>query len=134
MERMFVDTGAWFALFNRDDPDHEDVARVLEEWEGRLVTSDYIFDETITLLRYRANHAVAVLGGEALRGGRVARTLPVEAADLDAAWRRFVREKDKVYSFTDCTSFALMERIGVDTAAAVDPDFGRAGFRVLPSA
>ncbi len=39
MERFFVDTSAWFAYFNQDDPDHEAVAVVLEEGEGRLVTT-----------------------------------------------------------------------------------------------
>ena len=133
MNRLFVDTGAWFAYFNEADPDHESVAAALLEWEGRLSTSDYVFDELITLLRHRVDHKTACLAGEALRSGDVAALLSVQQTDLDEAWRRFTAERDKRYSFTDCTSFAVMTRLGLDAAAAVDPDFRRAGFRVVPA-
>jgi predicted nucleic acid-binding protein len=49
MDRLFVDTGAWFAYFNAVDPDHDAVATVPEEWESRLLTTDYVFDELMTL-------------------------------------------------------------------------------------
>jgi len=42
MERLFVDTSAWFAYVNRKDPEHDAVRRVLEEFPGRLLTSSYI--------------------------------------------------------------------------------------------
>ena len=127
-----MDTGAWFAFFNAADPDHEAVAQVLEGWEGRLVTSDYAFNELLTPLRYRVTHKTACTAGEALRSTEVAALVSVERSDFDEAWRTFSRERDKRYSFTDCTSFALMKRLDLTTAAAVDPDFRRAGFRVLP--
>jgi predicted nucleic acid-binding protein len=97
-----------------------------------LVTSDYVFDELITLLRVRVGHAEACAAGRALRGGGAVLVADVRAADIEAAWERFVRERDKRCSFTDCTSFAVMKRLGVKSAAAVDPDFRRAGFSVLP--
>lgn len=132
MKRVFVDTGAWFAFFNQADPDHETVSSALLPLEGRLITSDYVFDELVTLLRYCINHKMACAAGEALLNSQVATLLSVGQADINEAWRRFVAENDKRYSFTDCVSFALMKRIGLDTAVAVDPDFRRAGFSVLP--
>ena len=133
MKRLFVDTGAWFAFFNEADPDHSSVSEVLMEWEGNLVTSDYVFDEIITLLRYRVSHKIACSTGKALREGGIAVLLTVDHSDMEEAWRRFVVEDDKRYSFTDCVSFALMGRMRLDTAVAVDADFRRAGFTVLPS-
>jgi uncharacterized protein len=49
MERLFVHTSAWFAYANRKDPDHADVRKVFQGFEGRLATSNFIFDETISL-------------------------------------------------------------------------------------
>ena len=53
MKRAFVDTSAWFAYANRHDPDHQRIRTVLQTFQGRLVTSNFIFDETVTLCLYR---------------------------------------------------------------------------------
>ena len=133
MKRLFVDTSAWFAFFNGADPDNEAVAKILVEWDGRLVTTEYVFDEIVTLLRYRVDHHTARRAGKVLRNGDIATLATVELRDVEEAWNRFCKQADKKYSFTDCTSFAVMDRLGLTKAAAVDPDFRRAGFQVLPS-
>ena len=133
MERVFVDTGGWVAHFNADDPDHAPVESVLTAWEGRLLTSDYVFDELGTLVRFRVGHSEARKVGDALRSGDIARVIDIEHRDRDKAWRRLVRNRDKAYSFTDCTSFAIMDRLGITTALAVDEDFRQAGYHVLPA-
>jgi predicted nucleic acid-binding protein len=134
MERLFVDTGGWFAYFVASDPDHAATAEVLSGWSGRLLTTDYVFDEVTTLLRYRAGHRQAAQAGAALRDRSAVDLVRVQLDDFEAAWRTFTRQKDKQYSFTDCTSFAVMKRLGITTAAAVDEHFRQAGFRVLPPA
>ncbi|MBN2496422.1 MAG: PIN domain-containing protein [Deltaproteobacteria bacterium] len=133
MRLAFVDTSAWFIFFVANDPDRRAVAAELPGWEGRLLTSDYVFDELVTLLRYRAGHREAIEVGNALRDGSLARLIALQPQDLDQAWRRFGQERDKRYSFTDCTSFAAMSRLGLDTAFATDEHFRQAGFTVLPS-
>ena len=67
MDRLFVDTSAWFASVNRADPDHERVANALRGFRGRLLTSNFIFDETVTLCFYRLGHEAAISIGETLR-------------------------------------------------------------------
>lgn len=133
MHRVFVDTGAWFAFFVASDPDHHAVAGALTGREGRLLTTDYVFDELVTLVRYRATHRDARRVGDALRAGSVTELIGLQRRDIDRAWERFVRDSDKRYSFTDCTSFAVMNRLGLDTAVAVDDHFRQAGFVVLPT-
>ena len=50
-----------------------------------------------------------------------------------AAWELFVRYADQRFSFTDCTSFALMRAIGIAEAFTFDRrDYAAAGFGVLP--
>ena len=43
----------------------------------------------------------------------------------------FSKYEDKELSFTDCTSFAIMEKFGIRNAFAFDDDFERMGYMVL---
>jgi hypothetical protein len=132
MKRTFVDTGAWFAYTNRRDPDHRGVKRAFADLDGRLVTSSYVFDETVTLCRYRLGHKFAVSVGRALLDPDVVDLVRITTDDERRAWELFESRADQEYSFTDCTSFALMRRLGIDTALAVDSDFAREGFVTIP--
>lgn len=127
-----MDTGAWFALVNRSDPDHRSVTELLESFQGRLVTSSYVLDETITLCLARLGHRVAVLAGTTLLDPDVVDLFRVSASDERAAWDLFRSRDDKTYSFTDCTSFILMRRLAVPRAAAVDSHFRQEGFDTVP--
>jgi glutamate synthase domain-containing protein 3 len=53
--------------------------------------------------------------------------------DRERAWEIFQKYDDKVLSFTDCTSFAVMKRLEIDTAFAVDHDFQALGYIMVPS-
>lgn len=132
VERLFVDTGAWFALVNRADPDHSAVADLLDAFRGRLVTSSYVLDETITLCLARLGHDVAVAAGETLLDPDVVDLFRISASDERASWELFRSRPDETYSFTDCTSFVLMRRLAIPRAAAVDGHFRQEGFETVP--
>ena len=132
MTRFLVDTGAWYALADRRDPDHEPVARCLKECAGRLVTTNFIFDEAVTLIRYRLGSAAARTFGEQMLGGGAARMAWVTRRDEVSAWDIFTRYRDKSFSFTDCTSFAVMQRLGIASAVAIDDDFRSFGLACTP--
>jgi predicted nucleic acid-binding protein len=132
VERAFVDTSAWFALANRSDPEHGAVRDALRSAAGRLVTSSFVFDETVTLCRTRLGHAAAVKVGGALRAGDVADLVRIGPEDERNAWTLFVKRADQPYSFTDCTSFVLMRRLRLGRAIALDDDFRREGFEIVP--
>ena len=91
-----------------------------------------MFDETLTLARYRLGWETACRLGRELRSGEVARIVSLTATDLERAWDIFASRSDQRLSFTDCTSFAVMGRLRLDTAVALDADFRRAGYQVLP--
>jgi len=131
VDRLFVDTSAWLAYVDRADPHHGAMARALREFEGRLVTTNFVFDETVTFCQRRLGHATALLVGELLRDPDVVDLVRVEATDEDEAWRLLQDRDDKSYSFTDCTSFAIMGRLGLSHAATLDADFAREGFGVV---
>lgn len=133
---VFVNTGAFFAIENERDRHHPEALDVRDELMSqgqRLVTSDYILDEVYTLIRMRVGHRAAVDFGESIRSSRFFRIEPVTTADFEAAWRIFRRYDDKPFSFTDCTSFALMERLKIGTAFTFDRSFqGYGKFIVKP--
>jgi predicted nucleic acid-binding protein len=132
MSRVFVDTGAWYALVDKKDPDHGRVAELLREHRGSLLTSSYVFDETVTLVRYRLGWRVAHRLGGHLRSGGLARLVRVSPADEAAAWSIFERYGEKAFSFTDCTSFALIQRLEVPVSLAIDGDFRAFGLHCIP--
>jgi predicted nucleic acid-binding protein len=133
---IFVDTAAFLAIENRRDTHHERALAFREAslGDGRtFVTSDYVLDESYTLIRLRAGHAVAVQFGEDVRASRVLRIEHVTPEVVEAAWRIFKAFADKEFSFTDCTSFALMEHLGISTAFTFDEHFRQYGqFVVQP--
>ncbi len=133
---VFVDTGAFFAIENERDRYHAEALDARHELMSRgerLVTSDYVLDEVYTLIRMRVGHRAAVDVGESIRASRFFQIEPVRPADFEAAWRIFSRYDDKPFSFTDCTSFALMERLKIKTAFTFDRNYREYGrFSVKP--
>ncbi|MEK7477572.1 MAG: PIN domain-containing protein [Candidatus Coatesbacteria bacterium] len=132
LPRAFVDTSAWYAYIRADDPDHRRIRPHLDPPEARLVTSNFVFDEVVTLVSLRLGHAAAVRAGTALRGTPSVECVRILPEDEEHAWTFFVRHRDKDYSYTDCTSFALMRRLGLTLAVTTDRHFRQAGFDQLP--
>jgi predicted nucleic acid-binding protein len=130
--RVFVDTSAWYALIDRADPDHVTVTACLREFKGDLLTSNFVFDETLTLLRYRLGWLPAHRFGESIRAGSLAHLVRIDPKDEETAWSIFARYQDHELSYTDCTSFALMQRLKLSTAVALDADFRTFGLLMLP--
>ena len=130
---MFVDTGAWYALLDRDDTNHHAAVKFKDSLVYPLMTSNYIADEVITLTRNRLGHKVAVEIGQKLWSESIANLIYMTPQDEKRAWEIFVKYQDKAFSFTDCTSFALMERIGIIEVFAFDEHFRQYGnFIVSP--
>jgi len=133
--KVFVDTGAWIALYVKDDENH---VLAKAQWEellkqkARLVTSNYVIDEAITAVRAFADHATAVKLGEALFTSLLLRRIRIDEALEKKAWALFKKYDDQALSFTDCTSFAVMESEGITIAFGFDRDFFTAGFQLLP--
>jgi len=136
MTPLFVDTSGFVALASRHDKHHAAAKRYLKaQAQARrpLVTSTYILDELFTVLRMRTDHATAVKAGEQLAKTRWCRVVDVGDEMRVAAWQLFVRYDDQSFSFTDCTSFALMHSMELIEAFTFDrSDFAAAGFTALP--
>jgi predicted nucleic acid-binding protein len=84
---IFVDTGAWYADFVSDDPDHKAARSFLKGNRERLVTTDHVIGETITLLRMRGRRARALHALKRLLSERPARIEWVREADIREAFQ-----------------------------------------------
>lgn len=91
-------------------------------------------DETLTALRMRLGLPAAERWWEQVEGSRVLRWESIHAARAGKARALFFRfrDKDKSYSFTDCTRFVVMRELGLREALTTDRHFVQAGFVVRP--
>lgn len=136
MKKVFIDTGAWYALKNAKDPYHQEALAFFADLKGRVIcfTSDYVADEAITLVRMRLkNHQVAAELARELFAEKAAQMIFVSPADHKRALEIFARYSDQDFSYTDCTSFAIMEALKIKEALAFDSHFNfeKFGFRQL---
>ena len=132
IEPLLVDTNEWYALADSQDPDHHEVFKALQKHRNLLATSNYILDETLALARFRLGLRVARQLGEQMRSGSLAHMERISRRDEEAAWEIFSNYSDMSFSFTDCTSFALCERLKFQSCIALDNDFRAFGLHCIP--
>lgn len=118
---VLVDTSVWYAALDRSDRSHSRAAEVVASLTEGMVT-DHILVETHRLADYRLGRAVADTFLETLLTSGVAIEL-VGRPDLEHAVRIRAAFPDQAFSLVDCTSFSVMERLGVTEAATLDVDF-----------
>lgn len=132
MKRVFVDTGAWYAVVDDSDPNHASASAFLRKNQLPLLTTNFVFDETVTLLRKRLGWATALEFGNRLNKSDFVNLVQVAIRDEEWAWDIFGRFKDKDFSYTDCTSFAVMERLGIGVAFTFDRHFSAMQYQMAP--
>ena len=133
--KLFVDTSAWVAYADPDDRWHPAAQEAVNASVGgrvTFVTTDYVLDETITLLLYHAGRSQAVAFGDNVLKSRQVKLVRVDQGIWEEAWQLFKRYDDKEWVFTDCTSFVVMRQIGLQRAFAFDRHFTQAGFQCWP--
>jgi predicted nucleic acid-binding protein len=132
MNGIFVDTSAWYALVDSDDSDHASAVAFHRSNTIPLVTTNFIFSETITLIRYRIGHDAAATFGRKLKESTFVRIAVVTPVDEERAWEIFTKYRDQDFSFADCTSFAVMQRMKFKAAFTFDGHFRVMKFDLLP--
>jgi predicted nucleic acid-binding protein len=139
--RAFLyDTWAFVALADRRDPHHDlavEADRLLEERGYVAATTDYIVDETLTLLNVAGGAKTATAFAEGLAARSEAQELLIAMVERERQQQALVLFKklapsDRRLSFTDCTSFAVMRELGCEIAFTADRHFRRAGGGIRP--
>lgn len=130
-DNVFVDTSGFKALVDPNDEFHTRAKRIWKDLSSKgvgLVTSNYILDESYTLIRQRCGLGVARMFRELIaQSGKEIKVMRVSLDDELSAWKWFEKDWSKL-SFTDCVSFAMMERLVIKHFFGFDEHFSRAGF------
>ncbi|WP_420641153.1 type II toxin-antitoxin system VapC family toxin [Candidatus Leptofilum sp.] len=132
---LFVDSSGWIALFGDRDKFHQravDAYRSLKNQRLNLLTTDYVFDETVTFLQKHYGTVVAQKCGEAILNTPYINLLYLDNEVWQAAWEMFQAYADKQWAFTDCTSFIVMQQQLIWQAFSFDQHFVQAGFQLWP--
>jgi predicted nucleic acid-binding protein len=131
MSRVFADSYYFFALLNRNEPQHERAVAFAREFQGQIVLTTWILLELGDgLCRGRAREAF--LGQyEYLRTHERVHIVPCSDALMQEGLGLYRQRMDKDWSLTDCTSFIVMQREGIREALTGDQHFEQAGFVAL---
>jgi predicted nucleic acid-binding protein len=133
-DEIFADTSGFYSLLVARDDRHDNADKILRraaEEKRRFLTTDYVLDETATLLKARGlGHLVRDLFETVIASNACA----VEWMDshrFAATQAFFLKHQDQEWSFTDCFSFQMMRHFKLREALTKDVHFKEAGFVAL---
>lgn len=131
---LFVDTSGFYALLVQNDPQHTTASRTLRRAKAerrRLVTTDYVLDETATLLKARGAGRLVESLFERVLQSSACRVEWTDEKQFGIVRAYFLKHADQAWSFTDCLSFCVMKRYRLYDALTTDEHFEQAGFAAL---
>lgn len=128
---VFIDSGVFAAFHNTRDSNHARASQLIRETAagnlGSAYTSDYVFDEAVTLALVRTRRPeIALDVGKMILGELTEPFLAILRVNDTAfrkAWELFSRYIERGLNFTDCTSIALMETRNIENMVSFDSDF-----------
>ena len=131
---LFVVTSGFFALLAQRDTHHQAARRWL--WKAaaekcRLITTDYVLDETATLLMARGERGLAGDFFDYLFQSKACRVLCTDEERFSQVRTFFLKHADQPWSFTDCLSFCVMKELRLTEALTSDQHFEHAGLTAL---
>ncbi|HKZ57388.1 MAG TPA: PIN domain-containing protein [Thermodesulfovibrionales bacterium] len=131
---VFIDTSAFIAMRVSDDVHYnaaQGFLKAVKDQRLRLHTTNFILDEVYTY--FCRTHEVAVEMAELIMNNPLISFHRVSVGDEKEAWVILKAYNDKWFSYTDATSFSIMERLTLKAVFAFDEHFKQYGkFTVLP--
>jgi uncharacterized protein len=131
--RVFVDSGAWLALFSASDDNHAAAdAQFRRAAAGavKLFTTNLVLAEVHRLLLFRAGPRAAATALARIDGSSLVSIIFATYAHHQAARAWLDKLSDQKISYTDASSFAAMDAEECRAAMSFDHDFWTAGFEL----
>lgn len=124
---VFIDTGAFLAYRNKKDKYHEVASKLFTEAlngkHGQMYTSDYIYDEALTLALERTNNvSVAMDIAEVILSPRI-KMVFVDSVLLEKSTKTFKQYSGRNLSFTDAVSIEIMNDLKIEKYLGFDTHF-----------
>ena len=132
--RIFLDTSGLIALSDRKDRNHKTASAYLEDnvhKGARFVLGRNVLVEYIDGVTKRIGKKKALEELHNILNSKLLVIEPVSKVDWDLAVKYFRKYDDQQIDITDCLSFALMERLGLDTAMTFNSDFRTHGLKAV---
>jgi predicted nucleic acid-binding protein len=133
MSRVFVDTSAYYAFLDRTDTSHTSAQSIFPKLlsDGSdLFTTNFVLAETHALLLNRIGRDAAMRFLDTFFQSTMILIRVTEADETTA--REILRaSSDKEYSYTDATSFAVMDRLHIKEALTYDHHFAQQGYSIV---
>lgn len=133
---LFIDTGAWIALNEKEDTHHKEARSFVRRNKkgdlnfGPIHTSEMILQETYTFLLYNYNQEAAVDIIESILDSNVI-LHPFHNLDFKEIWDMITYEKSNL-SFVDWSTVAIIKEYDIGHLFTFDKDFKRFDLEVLP--
>lgn len=114
---LLLDTGAFVALVDRSETRHADCVAVLDQWSGRIVTTEAVLTETLYLVgpRWQAQKVCLEF---LLRGAFL--LVPQSQASLKRISVLMEKYRNVPMDYADATLVALGEELGTDLVFTLD--------------
>jgi predicted nucleic acid-binding protein len=131
---IFIDTGAFLARYLMKDQHHRRAVAIWEKLGANFencVTSNFVLDETFTLLGRRAGYGFAVQRAKNIYASQALTICRPDRESEISALQFFSKYADQHVSFTDCISFVLMKREKINRVFSFDRHFELAGFHLI---
>lgn len=132
-EKLFIDTGVFFARLYQKDQNHEAATKtwltIINDYQ--IVSSNYIFEETITLVRKKIGIRESIEFANQLLQSKNIQIYEIDSNQRKKAFDIFKKYDDKDFSFTDCTSFTFMQELNIKKAFSFDKHFSQMGFTLI---
>ncbi len=123
---ILLDTSFLIAYFNQRDENHQKainlVKNIVDQKFGSLCTTDYIFNETVTvsLIRMKSLERAKSIGIILLKALEM---IQIGEDVFLEAWKIFQSQRGTRFGFTYCTTIAAMRYGGINNIATFDKDF-----------
>jgi len=139
--KILIDIWGWITLYSKREKRHNEVEKWYNDFRlqsGIAYTTDYILDETFTLLFIRTPVKTAIEAMEIINESIKEEYLIVTTINqerFEEAKNLRLRYKDKPeISFTDLTSAVVMSQEGIKAILTQDRHFTylESGFQIIP--
>jgi predicted nucleic acid-binding protein len=117
MDSILLDTGAFVALLDRSEKNHERCVEFFSSFHGRVFTTEPVLTEAIYLLGPSIKAQRACLEF-ILKGG--ATLVPQSTASLERAVSLMMKYHDVPMDFADATLVVLAEETGINEVFTLD--------------